>query len=86
MKRCTLSGHILRTLQDLSYDHSQSDAINGYEALDCLNELVQSSQAPHEHESHETLIIMVILKMLISVSSGTRKLKIKAYLMVRDLR
>ena len=51
-KRCTLSGHILQTLQDLSNDHSQLDPINGYEALDYLNELVQSSRAPHEHESH----------------------------------
>ena len=52
MKRCTFSGHILQILQDLSNDHSQLDPINGYEALDYLNELVQSSQAPHEHESH----------------------------------
>ena len=51
-KRCTLSGHILQTLQDLSNDHSQLDPINGYEALDYLNELVQNSRAPHEHESH----------------------------------
>ena len=52
MKRYILSGHILQTLQDLSNDHSQLDPINGYEALDYLNELVQNSRAPHEHESH----------------------------------
>ena len=52
LKHFTLSGHILETLQDLSNDHSRSDAINGYEALDFLNELVQSSRSSHEHESH----------------------------------
>ena len=52
MKQCNLSGHIFQTLHDLSNDHSQSDAINGYEALEFLSELGQSSWALHDHESH----------------------------------
>ena len=51
-KPCILSGHFLETLQNLSNDYSQSDPINGYEALDYLHELVESSRDSHEHESH----------------------------------
>ena len=46
------SGHFLQTLQDISNDHSQTDAKDGYEALDFLNSLVQGSHESHEHESH----------------------------------
>ena len=46
------SGHFLQTLQDISNDHSQSAAQNGYEAIDFINALVQSSRDSHEHESH----------------------------------
>ena len=46
------SGHFLQTLQDISNDHSQTDAKDGYEALDFLNKLVQGSEESHEHESH----------------------------------
>ena len=46
------SEHFLQTLQEISNDHSQSAAKNGYEAIDFINALVQSSRDSHEHETH----------------------------------
>ena len=46
------SEHFLQTLQEISNDHSQSAAKNGYEAIDFINALVQSSRESHEHETH----------------------------------
>ena len=43
------SEHFLQTLQEISNDHSQSAAKNGYEAIDFINALVQNSRDSHGH-------------------------------------
>ena len=46
------SGNFLQTLQEISNDHSQSAAKNGFEAIDFINAFVQSSRDSHGHETH----------------------------------